>query len=110
MGMDKSQASELRDKILEDIKPLMLGGVADGPEKFELLMRIIQTGKATNDIFVRAYDSAKLIEDQEERLDALLSLLDEIDFSSEQKDDNPNSSAEKLQEVNQNNEQGQQSF
>ncbi|MEI6053745.1 MAG: hypothetical protein WCQ49_00055 [Candidatus Saccharibacteria bacterium] len=82
--MDNNQAAALRDKILAEIQPLMIDGVNDGSDKFDLLMRVIQTGKATNEMFSRAYESAKLIEDKEEKLDALLALLDEIDLNSDQ--------------------------
>jgi len=107
--MDKDQANLLRDKILEDIQPLMLDDTTDGPEKFALLMRVIQTGKATNEMFTRAYESAKLIEDQEERLDALLALLDEIDYSaeSEGKENSVKPKVEQTEEIAQNDGQQQ---
>ena len=87
----------------------MLSDTAEGPDKFALLMRVIQTGKATSDLFNRAYESAKLIDDEEERLDALLTLLDEIDYSSESntKDNIVEPSSQPTQELVQNNEQQQ---
>jgi len=114
--MDNNQVTVLRDKILADIQPLMIDGVDDGPEKFDLLMRVIQTGKATNDMFTRAYESTKLIEDKEEKLDALLALLDEIDLSTEQKvEDTPapvlaDQVQPQSEDQNQNNESDQQNF
>ena len=98
--MDNSQATVLRDKILEDIQPLMIDGVADGSEKFSLLMRVIQAGRASSEMFTRAYESAKLIEDQQDRLDALLALLDEIDFITAGKENNSASSTEQIQKPN----------
>jgi len=107
--MDKDQANLLRDKILEDIKPLMLNDTVEGPDKFALLMRVIQTGKATSEMFTRAYESAKLIEDQEERLDALLALLDEIDYSAESvgKENSVEPKVEQTEEIIQNDNQQQ---
>ena len=82
----------LRNKILGDIMPLVLDSEDNGSDRFALLLRVIQAGGADGAVYARAYESAKSIEDADDRLDALLSLLDEIDFDTNQQVQAPESS------------------
>jgi len=82
--MNDDQLISMRDNILKDIVPLVLENSQNGSDRFDLLLRIIQFGGANSEIYSRAYESAKLIEEKGERLEALLSLLDEIDFEVNQ--------------------------
>jgi hypothetical protein len=84
--MDKDQLVSLRDKILEDVVPLVIDSAENGSDRFDLLLRVIRAGNANSDLYARAYDSAKAIEDNNDRLEALLSLLDEVDFDVNQFD------------------------
>lgn len=79
----------LRNKILGDIMPLVLDSEENGPDRFELLLRVIRAGNADGAVYARAYESAKNIEDVDDRLDALLSLLDEIDFDTTNQQSQP---------------------
>jgi len=79
--MSKEQLLSLREQIMNDITPLALEG-SGGAASFGILLRVIQAGNATADVYSRAYESAKAIQDKDQRLDALLSLLDEIDFDT----------------------------
>lgn len=81
--MDKDQLRSLRTQILNDITPLA-SEVDVTPDSFDVLLRIIQSGGATSDIYTKAYASAKLIQDKEQRLQALVSLLDEVTFMENQ--------------------------
>lgn len=74
----------LREQILADIVPLVLEGGASGQEQFGLLLRIIQSGNANVDIYNKAYESAKSIDDRGERLNALMDLLSEVEFSTQE--------------------------
>jgi hypothetical protein len=78
--MNKQELLSLRGRILGDITPLVLESAEAGADRFALLLRLIQAGNATGDIYKKAYESAKMIEDKDDQLDALLSLVDEIDF------------------------------
>lgn len=82
--MDKDQLVSLRDKILEDVVPLVIDGAENGSDRFDLLLRVIRAGNANSSLYARAYESAKAIEDKNDRLEALLSLLDEVDFDVNQ--------------------------
>lgn len=82
--MSNSELLSLRTQILSDIVPLVLESTGDTADRFSLLLRIIQAGNASGDIYRRAYESAQKIEDVNDRLEALLSLLDEIDFDANQ--------------------------
>ena len=80
--MNKQDLASLRDSILKDIVPLVLESSDSGPDRFALLLRIIQAGNATGDLYRQAYESAKKIENTGDRLEALLALLDEVDFDA----------------------------
>jgi ribosomal protein L12E/L44/L45/RPP1/RPP2 len=62
--------------------PLVLDTSVNGGDRFSLLLRLIQAGNASEEVYRRAYESAQQIEDANERLDALISLLDEVDFDT----------------------------
>ncbi len=85
MNIDELQA--LREEILADVTPLVVDDSPNGPDKFALLLRLIQSGRASGDVYKKAYASAKEIQDTGERLDALMSLLDEIDVDIDQQTD-----------------------
>lgn len=78
--MDKDQLISLREKILEDVVPLVVDNAQNGADRFSLLLRVIQAGNANTELYTRAYESAKAIEDSNDRLESLLALLDEVDF------------------------------
>lgn len=85
--MNKQDLTSLRESILKDIVPLVLESSDSGADRFSLLLRIIQAGNATGDLYRQAYESAKKIESTEERLEALLALLDEVDFDANLSED-----------------------
>jgi len=87
--MDNDQLVALREKILQDIVPLVLDNAQNGADRFDLLLRIIQAGNASGELYSRAYESAKSIEGGDDRLEALLSLLDEIDLDVNQNAQTP---------------------
>lgn len=80
--MNKTELMNLREQILGDIVPLVLDSTDDGLDRFSLLLRIIQAGNASGEVYRRAYESAKKIEATDDRLEALMSLLDEVDFDT----------------------------
>lgn len=81
--MNQDQIQSLRTQILGDITPLVsqAGVTADS---FDVLLRVIQAGGATGDVYAKAYESTKLIQDKDQRLQALVSLLDEVNFEANQ--------------------------
>lgn len=78
--MTNEELKTLRDKIITDITPLVVENAGDGVDRFSLLLRVIQGGNANQEIYQHAYESAHKIEDSKDRLQALLSLLDEVDI------------------------------
>ncbi len=84
--MDRQELTKLREQILSDIAPMILDSVESGADKFSLLIRLIQSGGADEAIYKKAYESAKAIEDKGEQLNALIALLDEIDFDVQKED------------------------
>lgn len=77
--MNKDELLALRERLLAEITPLVIENTGDGTDRFSLLMRVIQSGRATGDVYARAYESAKSIAETPERLEALMSLLDEVE-------------------------------
>jgi len=77
--MNKDELLALREQLLADITPLVIENSGDGIDRFGLLLRVIQTGKAPQDVYTRAYESAKVIQEGPEKLNALLALLDEVE-------------------------------
>jgi hypothetical protein len=86
--MDRQELTKLREQILGDIAPMILDSVELGADRFSLLLRLIQSGGADAAIYKKAYESAKAIEDKGEQLNALLALLDEIDFDVQKEEVN----------------------
>lgn len=79
--MSQDELIALRQQILNDLLPLVADGVDSSVDKFSVLLRIIQAGGAGADIYRQAYDGALSFDDKDAKLDALMALLDEIDFS-----------------------------
>lgn len=83
--MNQDELIALRAKILADLTPLVVDGVENTPDRFNLLLRIIQSGNADATVYNKAYDLARTIEDKDQKLEALMSLMDEIDFDIQSK-------------------------
>lgn len=84
--MNQEQLDDLRTRILGDIMPLAVS-TSDGLDKFEVILRIIQSGRATPELFEQAYQSAKSFPDEQGRLGALMDLLDEVEMYEVPDDD-----------------------
>lgn len=85
--MNKNELTALRERLLAEITPLVVENAGDGADRFSLLMRVIQSGQATSEIYGRAYESAHSIEQSPERLEALLALLDEVEVDLTRSDE-----------------------
>lgn len=88
--MTRDELIALKAKILADIKPLAIEAVGDDVDQFDLLIKIIQTGASSAEVYNKAYTVAQGIESVQDKLDALMILIDEIDFEIQaQMDDEP---------------------
>jgi hypothetical protein len=80
--MKKDELLKVRSEIIKNTLPVVLGDMDDKYAQFEILLRVIQSGSASDaDIFKKAYDIAQSLEDQNTRLDSLMRLLDEVDIA-----------------------------
>jgi len=77
--MNQEQFQSLRDRILGDVTPLVTS-TNTSADHFDLLLRVIQAGGANEEVYNKAYESAKMIQNNDDRLQSLLTLLDEMDF------------------------------
>jgi len=75
----EEELKRLRDQMMADVVPLVMQS-EDIDSRFAILLRIVQTGNADANVYQQAYETAKKIKDQSERLDAIMALVDEIDF------------------------------
>ena len=80
--MDQNQLVALKKRIVNDIVPLALNS-ENSSDRFELLLRVIQAGGASGEMYSKAYESAKQIQDKDQQLDSLLALLDELDLDTQ---------------------------
>jgi len=78
--MNREQLLALRKQILDATVPLVLESESLGDDKFSLMLRLIHAGNASGEVYQKAYEAAQAIQDKEERLSALLGLLDEVDI------------------------------
>lgn len=78
--MNHEELMALRQKILDSVRPLVIDSVESTPDRFTLLLRLIQSGSTEGELYKKAYECAAAIEDKDEKLAALMALLDEIDF------------------------------
>ena len=84
--MTQDELLALRKRIIDDVVPLAVDNVGDSPDRFELLLRLIQAGNTSSAVYQKAYDAAKTIEDKDDKLNALMALVDEIDFELQAED------------------------
>jgi hypothetical protein len=84
--MNENQANELRDKILNDIKPLVVNEIEDTTDRFNAIVKIIRFGNADYNLYRKAYEAASKIDDDAEKKDSLMILLDLIDDQSSDKE------------------------
>lgn len=80
--MNSQQLLAIRQQILDSAVPLVLENDSAPADRFDLILRFLRYtngGAQTSDLYKKAYESAIAFETSEERLEALLQLLGEID-------------------------------
>lgn len=76
----QQQLLSLRAKIVESALPLILDGNGAPEERFDFLLNIIRAGSANGELFTKAYELAMSIEQPDQKLPALLGLLEEVQY------------------------------
>lgn len=89
--MQKDQLLELRNKILQTTQEIALRGEGDPAERMQILLSIVRAGNANLEVLTRVYELSQSIEDDSDRLSALLDVLYEVDAKLSQQDDSSNS-------------------
>ena len=78
-----SDLNDIKDQALKQLSPLV-GKIEQGPEeKFKTLMMLIQASD-NHDLIKEAYESANKIEDETVKAQALLSIVNEINYFTQQ--------------------------
>ena len=90
MSEDLSQFTSLRQSIIQSITPLMDDASMDPSERFSILSRLAQT-QGSLEYYQKAFDVAQQL-DQEEKLRSLLSLLNDVDFEIDERQERPSES------------------
>ncbi len=78
--MQKDQLLELRSTIVATVQRIALEGGGSVTDRVQVLMGIVRSGDATQEIFAKIYELANSIEDEDEKLDIMLTLLYEVDI------------------------------
>ena len=78
--MDKNELTSLRNEIVSVITPLSINEIENPYDQFQMMIRLIQSGNVSKDIYRKAFECANSIEDSQDKLEALMTLLDEIDI------------------------------
>ena len=87
--MQRDQLLELRSKIVESAQQLALNGQGTAEDRLQVLLNVIRSGDASLEVLSRAYELANGIENDDDKLTALLDVLYEVDADlakSEQSD------------------------
>lgn len=92
--MNKDELTALRERLLAEITPLVIENAGDGVDRFSLLLRVIQGGHATSQIYAKAFESAHSIDQSPDRLEALLALLDEVEVDLDSGNDTTDQAVE----------------
>ncbi len=78
-SVDKEEILKLRDQVAQDAQQLVLSGNGDEAKQLVTVFDLVQTGKASPELLRRAYELVQLLPDGDDKLDYLMSLLDELD-------------------------------
>jgi hypothetical protein len=88
MDEDKQKGLlDLRDEVINELTPLIEEAVVDPQQKFTILLAAAGN-KGSTETLESAHKAALQIEDQRAKVDALLELLDEVDFQLQPKTSN----------------------
>lgn len=85
--MDKGKLIELREKIVSESLPSVMEQLGDKESRFNMILKVIQAGTANNpELLNEAFGLANSIEDKDVKVDALMRLLDEVNFQIDAKE------------------------
>jgi len=76
---NQQQLFDLRGQIINELTPLMESVTVEPQQKFAILL-LASRNNGSSDSFRAAYEAANKIEDNNTKLDALVELLEEIEF------------------------------
>lgn len=77
--MDRDSLLELRKQIVQSAQQLALDGAGTPESRLLVLLELIRTNDASQEVYNRAYELAKSQDDDDAKLSGLLDLLFEID-------------------------------
>lgn len=97
---DQKELVDLRGQIINELTPLMENAAIDPQQKFEILLLASRGGN--KDSLRSAHEAALKIEDENSRLDALMDLLEEVDFQLQPGEESTKDNAEQSTDNSQN--------
>lgn len=79
--MNNQQLLAIRQQILSSALPLLLESKGAPEDRFDLILRFLRyaNGAGVSDLYQKAYETAMMFENAEEKLEALMQLLSEVD-------------------------------
>ena len=79
--MDTQGLVELRQKIIDESLPEMMGSVGSPEDRADLIINIIRSGRRDLDLYKQAFEAIKEIEDKNIKVRLMFDLLSLIDSS-----------------------------
>lgn len=77
--MQKQQLLELRSKIVQSAQEIALRGEGSPADRLQILLNIVRDGEANLEVLTKAYELSQSIENDDEKMTALLDVLYEVD-------------------------------
>ncbi len=77
--MDLNSLQQLRTQIVHKAQDLALNGQVDTDDKVALLMNLVRTGSATEEVIRAAFQAIEELADDDTKLTSYLDLLFEVD-------------------------------
>ena len=77
--MDQTGLVSLRKQIVNQMQQMAFDGDGEPNARLQIMLEMMRSDSATTDMFPKAYEVAQQIEDSDEKMNAMLDLIFEID-------------------------------
>lgn len=77
--MNRDELLKLRGEVVSSARTLALESQADPRDKLDVIMSLIRSGDKTPDLMYQSYEIAKQLGSDEQKLNAMLDIIYEID-------------------------------
>ena len=89
--MQPDQLLELRSKIVQSTRDIALHGGGSEADRLQILMTMVRSGDADYEVYNRTFELSSSIQDDDQKLTAMLDLLYEVDLKLNEENQEGNS-------------------